>query len=982
VERFWLNQKLLLAGAYLLFVGVGCSLGPANDGTRIRVAIPEQYEISSQEGQGARSGAKGLSRVGRTHGRTTSETLTLTPATLADFDCYAVNVVASDIPVESRISQCVGAPLSSNRRAGILGGMIAAGGGSIDLKVTAGTSRTFQLLGFKTTATSCLAVEDVLSKRVEMKTSQPYLLAETTIDIQSDATVRLKVEYDPLRPVNGMSDCMASDSTGSEPAYRLSFVRQTTGVAAGEALGSLQAPSVEILDSTGARVTSGSLASTVLVLSLSGVSQSVASLQATAGVADFAGSGIVLTQAGSMRWAVGAISGSSISSTLSGNFVVSPGAPQLSTSSIESSSSSLLAGGSTAVTVRVRDLYGNAVTGATGSFGVFGTHPVSWYPSGAVSLGDQGSVSSSLSSTMAGSATPIFALSGLTLTLSPAISVIPGSIASVSVMPATPSTIPFGQTVTMTARAYDSYSNLVTTLSGSASQVSLARSSGGLLFANDFDSPSSGVASQTSVPVWSGGATSLNAISILGAGDFRFYVKVGTTIGQSAVTSVTGTSLVVPIEMLDQPVSHNAGSAWPVTLSRISIDPTPYQNSSANAYFEVLALNAAPSLNREIDLTYDGAVSAIATLTLTENTVTYPKLYRIHVPSFDWSSTQNYYVEIRSRAGWSADAVKVLAARIVVEQRNAVRTRLYYPLTGCEVMAPIAVPPTATTHQYTSVPISTAGVKFPVKCTSGGGPVPRSASVLRLDPAKNIGLSANSFALDSNLQSTPAGTASVHLMRVSGAPLELAAVTSPGDHEYHQVTSSAFSTPLGSDLSISVSVNHSAAEEVFVGRAGLWIDYDRLKKAQVFYRIYPRFSFSSTAGTLNPTPDYFMSFVPIDLMGAISSYGVVGTGYAIADGTALQLTYGYGSTSVGPVTSAGELQLPTSSLTGAAIGGGTANLSSSNYPPSWIEGAASGIPSHLMSGTSYHLPTIGYSSDNAGAFVNSGIMVEVGSGAD
>lgn len=170
MERVVLNQKLLLAGACLLFAGVGCSLGPANDGTRIRVAIPGPSELSSVASQaGMRGGSN--SSLGRTQGRTTSETLTLTPATLADFDCYAVNVVANDIAVESRIPQCVGAPITSKRRAGILGGMIAAGGGSIDLKVTAGTARTFQLLGFKTTATSCLDVEEVLSKRVEMKTS-------------------------------------------------------------------------------------------------------------------------------------------------------------------------------------------------------------------------------------------------------------------------------------------------------------------------------------------------------------------------------------------------------------------------------------------------------------------------------------------------------------------------------------------------------------------------------------------------------------------------------------------------------------------------------------------------------------------------------------------------------------------------------------------------------------------------------------------
>lgn len=779
-----------------------------------------------------------------------------------------------------------------------------------------------------------------------------------------------------------MSDCTASDSS-SGPAYRLSFVRQTTGTVAGQALGEGQAPAVEILDSTGTRVTTGELASTVVVLSLSGVSQSLASLQTIAGVADFASAGIVVTQAGSQRWAVGAISGSSITSTLSSSFLVTPGVPQLSTSSIESSSSSFLVGNSVAITVRIKDAYGNAVTGATGTFGLLGTHPVSWYPSGTHTLGDQGSVSSSLSSTIAGSATPIFALSALTLTLSPAIAVIPGSITSVSVTPSIPGTIPFGRTVTLTAQAYDSYSNLVTTLTSSASLVSLAKYNGGTLIPTDFDSLSSVAAPSTTLS-WTSGTTSLNGITILGAGDFRFYVRVGEVVGQSAVTSVTGTSLVVPIEMLDQPVTFNAASAWEVTLSKVSIDPTPYQNSNATAYFEILALNSATSFAREIQLKYVGGGSSLATLTLTPNTVTYPKLYRVPVSGFDWTSTQLYYVEIKDYTGWVSDVVKILAARIVIHQQNATKTRLYYPLTGCEYLAPlgIGIPPTATTHQYAQIPISSGGAKFPIRCTSGAGVIPRSASVLQLDPTKNVGLSPNPFALDANFQSTSAGTASVHLMRISGTPAEIATASFVGNSNLNLASSPTFSMPLGSALSVSVSVNHPAAEEVFVGRAGLWVDYDRLKKAQVFYRIQPRFNFTSTAGSMMPANGYYMNFIPIDLMGAIRSYGVVGTGYADTDGTSLGLTYGYGATSTGPITPLGQVAASAASLTGGTSGAGTASLTGSTYPPSWIEATASGAPSHLMSGSTYYLPTIQFSSTNAGAFVNSGILIEVGSGAD
>lgn len=813
----------------LLAIGTGCSLGPANDGTKVRISLPE-----------------------RSHAlyRTSDTSLSVAPASVSEFDCYGINVVASDIPVEVRIPQCVGASQASSRRAGILAGLIVAGAGSIDLKVSAGKSRTFQLVGIRTTSATCPAIEDVLSGKTTLATSYPYLLAESTVDVQSDATMKMKVSYDPLNPINAMSDCRTSvsgstltstlTSSLNSGGYRLQFARQNAGSMAAGAVPSLLTPSIEIVDSSGSRVTSGSVASSTVRLSTSGVAGQVIDLPATAGLADFSSSGLQLTQAGNARWSISVPSESSIVATLSSVITVSAGSPANTYSRI-GTTASVIVGSPTVVTVSVRDAYGNPVVGWAGEFGLASGHTgANWtggsygtpIPIYATTLDSNGSATGSLYSSATGVVYPIFSMapsgSSLTVTVSGPLTFLPGPVASVNVSQGGWSSIPFGQAVTLTATAYDGYGNQVTTLSGTGSynNVSLAQTISGTSTSAQFESPTTSGAVFEYTPTWSGGAMSISSITMLKTGlGQQFYVSAGGVVGTSGTIQVNGTNLVVPIEMIDQPLTVAAVSGS-LDRTRIRLSPDDFDGVNG-VMFEAVVVN---NMSRTLSLSRGG--SDIATLTLV-STSGYPMLQRTSVP-FNQFMAGDYYLNIGFAAGASTS---ILSARILITQANATRTKLYVPLLGCGNPTPVYGLATGDLADiYANVGSANSLVR-PV-CGNGG---PRASSIWKYDPnwfvSSNLSASFVASVGTASWGGTADQASAVLLKSPDGTGWANAATVTNGSQNDFLLLSAPLTLPATS-AQYTVSVTHSTASSTtYLAKAGIWINLPRLIKAEIFHRL-------------------------------------------------------------------------------------------------------------------------------------------------
>lgn len=104
----------------------------------------------------------------------------LVPGSLSDFDCFAVNVVASDI---KQVPICGG-----TAKMGVAVGFLGRGPGSIDINVPLGANRTIQIWGFANSS-QCGDVTSLVNTPYGRNpagfNSAGYLLAEKTLNVTS-----------------------------------------------------------------------------------------------------------------------------------------------------------------------------------------------------------------------------------------------------------------------------------------------------------------------------------------------------------------------------------------------------------------------------------------------------------------------------------------------------------------------------------------------------------------------------------------------------------------------------------------------------------------------------------------------------------------------------------------------------------------------------------------------------------------------------
>jgi hypothetical protein len=134
---------------------------------------------------------------------TTATNLNNDPASLSEFDCFAVNVNGPGINLDPGVTCTDPADAPA-----IFGGFVPNGNSSIDLVVPAGPDRSIRIMGVKSLI-GCPNLHDMLQDgAINFKNiGHFYEVGSTRQDIFSDATVTIKASYSATSPKRAFDQC-------------------------------------------------------------------------------------------------------------------------------------------------------------------------------------------------------------------------------------------------------------------------------------------------------------------------------------------------------------------------------------------------------------------------------------------------------------------------------------------------------------------------------------------------------------------------------------------------------------------------------------------------------------------------------------------------------------------------------------------------------------------------------------------------------
>ena len=196
-------KSFLLAS--LMLTTSACSLRERKSNPSVSITLPQEWVSAVKRNKiktiaSTTEGTSGFSK----------------PTSLADFQCFALNVKGPGILPDPRFG-CD----NPSAGIGIMAGFIPVTQGSLDLMVPAGTSRVVQLIGVQSSI-GCPSFNELLSNQgtdsFKNSIGEPYLLGETTIDIFDDtsATIVAAFNADKLA-FSGCRNQSSNSSTASGP---------------------------------------------------------------------------------------------------------------------------------------------------------------------------------------------------------------------------------------------------------------------------------------------------------------------------------------------------------------------------------------------------------------------------------------------------------------------------------------------------------------------------------------------------------------------------------------------------------------------------------------------------------------------------------------------------------------------------------------------------------------------------------------------
>jgi|GEM_PF-3111879 len=130
--------------------------------------------------------------------------------TLADVNCYAINITGDGLVESTPGANCVAD--SRSAPVGLTSGWISASQGSISLDVPMGANRRIELLGRVATACSGSVEGSLASGSVSI-----HSLASTVTDIATDTTVTLQAALNP--DASPWVECADAAAGGTDPTW-------------------------------------------------------------------------------------------------------------------------------------------------------------------------------------------------------------------------------------------------------------------------------------------------------------------------------------------------------------------------------------------------------------------------------------------------------------------------------------------------------------------------------------------------------------------------------------------------------------------------------------------------------------------------------------------------------------------------------------------------------------------------------------------
>lgn len=146
---------------------------------------------------------------------------TESPSSLAEFNCFGVNITGPGInPSSSVVPLCPNDPTSY---IGTWAGTVPTSGGTIELQVATGPTRSVQVFGIKTDAgTSCPTTDQIIAgfqtQGAGVSFSRPMELGRTTASITTNTTLTIDVSYNATSPIN-FPTCATSSGSATAAVW-------------------------------------------------------------------------------------------------------------------------------------------------------------------------------------------------------------------------------------------------------------------------------------------------------------------------------------------------------------------------------------------------------------------------------------------------------------------------------------------------------------------------------------------------------------------------------------------------------------------------------------------------------------------------------------------------------------------------------------------------------------------------------------------
>lgn len=289
--------------------------------------------------------------------------------------------------------------------------------------------------------------------------------------------------------------------------------------------------------------------------------------------------------------------------------------------------------------------------------------------------------------------------------------------------------------------------------------------------------------------------------------------------------ALAGLNLEVPIEMVDHGLEapEGGGTTTNMNRSRIFLDSGDYDGDTVNYYFEIVAKNT-DTVDRNVYFRRTtGTADDHATITVPAGTSDYTR-FRVALSTPPLAGKNNYVVRVTDTN--FTNQLYVSAARVLVQQTNATKTRIQIPLVQ-------------KAHDAANVGSGRADKTTSTDYTQGD---PVKYSLWVKDSTKYATLSGSTpWTLEAVLDNDSASAytyAALHRVsdgaKVDGAEVSLYGSTITLIDTSFSDTATNFSDGAEFELKIKTSV---AGQNAHLGRASLYVSLTDLSRAEVLYRV-------------------------------------------------------------------------------------------------------------------------------------------------